>query len=84
MEPVMRHVTLSILAWSTAMASTAQPAEPTVGIVKRIETEFGRPFADVVRLHQWSVYGTANRFAEQLGVSRDQLDALLKALDALP
>ena len=46
-----------------------------------IETRYRLPFADAVRLHLWSVFGTIERFARDLGVSRSELDQLLRAYD---
>ncbi len=43
----------------------------------RIEKEFGHSFSDLVRLNYWSVFERGNEFAQELGISRERLDALL-------
>ena len=43
----------------------------------RIEKKFGHPFSDVVRLNYWSVFERGNEFAQELGINRAQLDALI-------
>jgi len=65
-----------VLCVSTTVAIGAQPAAPVADAVARIERESGRPIADVVRLRLWSLYGTSERFATELGITRGQLDEL--------
>ena len=52
-------------------------AESLEGDQARIEKEFGRPFSDLVRLNYWSVFARGDEFAEEMGISRPQLDALI-------
>ena len=73
------HLIMFVLTVSAAIAPNAQPGESAVETEKRIEKKFGRPFADLARLRLWSIYGTSNRFARELGVTRDELDRLLWA-----
>ena len=79
----MKHFLLLIFA----LVATESLAEEQA----RIEKEFGRPFSDIVRLNYWSVFERGDEFAQELGISRAQLDALvnkhsweLKAPPALP
>ena len=52
--------------------------KPLEGDQKRIEKDFGLSFSDVVRLNYWSVFERGDEFAEELGISRPQLDALIE------
>jgi len=56
----------------------AQSEMPVADEIARIERVFGRPLADVARLHLWSRYGTTDRFATHLGITPQQLDELFK------
>ena len=52
--------------------------KPLEGDQKRIEKDFGLSFSDVVRLNYWSVFERGDEFAEELGISRPRLDALIE------
>ena len=77
-ESVCRCFVIFVLGVSATVAVGAQPAAPVTDAVGRIEREFVRPIADVVRLRLWSRYGTSERFAADLGLTRSQLDELLE------
>lgn len=69
-----------VFAASATIATGAQGGgESVAGAVERIERQFGRPFADVVRSRLWSLYCTSDHFARELGVTRAQLRELLRA-----
>ncbi|MBL7042158.1 MAG: hypothetical protein ISR77_26215 [Pirellulaceae bacterium] len=79
---VARFATCCFLVFALNACATAaigaQSGIPVADEIVRIEREFGRPLADVVRLQLWSRYGTTDRFATYLGITRQQLDELFK------
>ena len=78
-RPVCRFLVVFVLGVSATAAVGAQPAAHVTDAIARIERDVGRPIADVVRLRLWSLYGTSERFAADIGVSRAQFDELLEA-----
>ena len=76
MEHIERHrlagMKLLLLLFIGVM--TESPEEDQASI----ERKFGRHFSDVVRLNYWSVFERGDEFAQELGISRAQLDALIQ------
>ena len=81
-QPVHKSVsclaTILVLGVGATVAIAAQPEKPGARETARIEREFGRSFADIVRLRLWSRYGTHDRFATDLGITPERLDELLE------
>ena len=48
-----------------------------MGLAESMEKPFAVCFADLVRMRLWSEYATTDRFAEEAGVSPEQLHRLL-------
>jgi len=65
---------LGTVIWLSPGVVVAQSIEKDQA---RIEKKFGRPFSDIVRLNYWSVLERGNEFAQELGISRARLDALI-------
>jgi len=80
--PVQKRVRCCVIVfvlglWTT-VAVAAEPAESVARAAARIEREFGQPFADVVRLQLWSRYGTSDRFAADLGITKKRMAELIE------
>ena len=75
MEHIEKHrlVGMKLLLLLFIGVMTESPKEDQASI----EREFGRPFSDVVRLNYWSVFERGDEFAEELGIGRPKLDALI-------
>ena len=75
MEHIERHrlVGMKLLLLLFIGVMTESPEEDQASI----EREFGRSFSDVVRLNYWSVFERGDEFADELGISRARLDALV-------
>ena len=65
---------LGALIWMNAGGVVAQSLEEDQA---RIEKKFGHSFSDVVRLNYWSLFERGDEFAQELGISRARLDALI-------
>ena len=72
-----------LLSGGTAFPLLGRPqvagAPSAAPLEARIEARFGLPLADAIRLRRWSVFGTLQRFAGELGVSPAELQRLLRA-----
>jgi len=69
---------LSLLGSADAQQADAESAGVAdTELERHIEQTYGMPALDAVRLHLWSMYGTYERFAGDLGVPRSAVERFL-------